>query len=182
MASALALLTVFVGGCRAHPRGNDEVVPALTFDKLEFRVYRGPVMTALGTADRASFRRDTSDLHAERIDVSFPEEAGRAEAQVVAAEGEGNVRDRWFAGRGGVVAAQGTQVAVTERARYSGADGLIRGDRPIQVDGGRFQVRGPAFTLDPRRQVLDVVDGAHVKAGGASSEAGVGTTAGRMTR
>lgn len=144
------------------------MVPALTFDKLEFRVYRGPVMTAVGTTDRASFRRDTSDLHAERIDVRFPEEVGRTEAQVVATEGDGNLRNRWFAGQGGVVATQASQVAVTDRARYSAVDGLIRGDRPIQVDGGRFQVRGPAFTLDPRRQVMDIVDGAQLTAGGRS--------------
>ena len=164
-----ASLTVLVTGCRpARQKGNDEVVPALTFENVQFRVYRGPVMTAFGTTDRASFRRDTADLHAVRIDARFPAEADRAEAQVVAAEGDGNVRERWFSGQGGVVATQGTQVAVTERARYSPADGLIRGDRPIQVDGGRFQVRGPAFTLDPRLQVIDIVDGAHLTAGGGA--------------
>jgi hypothetical protein len=166
--SAVLWLTASVTGCGpTHQRGNDEVVPALTFDKLEFRVYRGPVLTAVGNADRASFRRDTSGLHAERIDVRFPEEANRAEAQVVAAEGEGNLRERWFTGQGGVVATQEAQVARTERARYSAADGLIRGDRPIQVDGGRFHVRGPEFLLDPQAEILDVTGGAHLTAGGA---------------
>lgn len=164
-----ASLTVLATGCRpAGQKGSDEVVPALTFENVQFRVYRGPVMTAFGTTDRASFRRDTGDLHAVRIDARFPPEADRAEAQVVAAEGDGNVRERWFSGQGGVVAAQGTQVAVTERARYSPTDGLIRGDRPIQVDGGRFQVKGPAFTLDPRVQVIDIVGGAHLMAGGGA--------------
>ena len=66
-----------------------------------------------------------------------------------------------------MVATQEAQVARTERARYSAADGLIRGDRPIQVDGGRFHLEGPAFTLDPQAEILDVTGGSHVTAGGA---------------
>jgi redox-sensitive bicupin YhaK (pirin superfamily) len=166
---AAGSLTVVSGGCAPSTnRGNEDVVPKLTLDKVGFRVYRGTVLTVRGDAESLSFRRDTGDLAAERIDARFPATGpSRPEAHVTAARGSGNVRDRRFEVDGGVLAEQGGQVATTERARYLGADGLIRGDRPIEVRGGRFVVRGPSFTLDPRDQLLRVEGGAAVTAGEA---------------
>jgi len=69
---------------------------------------------------------------------------------------------------GGVRAAQAGQVATTERASYDARDGLIRGDRPIRVESGRFTLQGPEFTLDPREQNLRVLNGASLVAGGAA--------------
>jgi hypothetical protein len=154
-------------GCAPERRQESgEVAPELTFESITFRVYRGGVMTAAGTADRASLRRDTSDVLASGVVVAFPPEAGRPEAHATAVAGAGNLRERRFTAPGGVRAEQAGQVAITDRAAYDPRDGLIRGDRAIRVDGGRFSLRGPAFTLDPRDQVLTVTNGASVIAGG----------------
>lgn len=164
VSAALALAT---GGCGPVPagQGSDQVRPELTFDQLTFRVYRGSALTAQGHAGRAAFRRDSSDLAAERVEVLFPETPGHPAARVTAARGEGNLREHRFSAAGGLRAEQAGQVAVTEAARYAGADGIVRGDRPIEVTGGRFVVRGPAFTLDPRDQTLRIEGGATAVAG-----------------
>jgi hypothetical protein len=164
-AIALALL----GGChRERPRGTTDVPPELTFDGLTYRVYRGPVLTAEGDAVRAAFRRDNADLSAEQVTVQFPSSGDRPEARIAARHGTGNLRQRKFQASGGVRAEQGDEVAVTEQARYDAADGLVRGDQPVEVRGGnRLVVRGPAFTLDPREQRLTVAGGAHITAGEA---------------
>src|SRR5512146_506320 len=115
---ALISLIATVAGCgRSGPRGNEEVPPELTFDKLTFRVYRGAVLSAEGDADRATFRRDNADLAAEDVDVRFPGEASRPDARVRAVRGTGNLKVRRFFASGGVRAEQAGQVAVTEQAR-----------------------------------------------------------------
>ncbi len=143
-------------------------MPELRLERVAFRVYRGAAMTAVGVAERASFRRDDGDIAGERVDAWFPA-AGpdRPASHVTAVRATGNVRQHRFEGSGGVRAEQEGQVAVTEEARYSGDDGLIRGDRPIEVRGGRYLVKGPSFTLDPKEQVLEVEGGASARAGGA---------------
>jgi hypothetical protein len=162
---ALAML----GGC--HPeqtRGNTDVPPELIFEGLTYRVYRGSVLTADGDAARVAFRRDNADLAARQITTRFPSSGDRPEARIAAREGAGNLRQRNFQAWGGVRAEQGDEVAVSEQARYAAADGLVRGDRPIEVRGGsRLLVRGPSFTLDPREQRLTVMGGAHITAGEA---------------
>lgn len=156
----------FLGGCqRERPRGTTDVPPELTFDGLTYRVYRGSLLTAEGDAVHAAFRRDNSDLDADRITARFPSSGDRAESRIAAQHGSGNLRQHHFQASGGVRAEQGAEVAVTEEARYSAADGLIRGDRPVEVRGGsRLVVRGPSFTLDPREQRLTVAR-AHIVAG-----------------
>jgi hypothetical protein len=141
------------------------VPPQLTFDDLRFRVYRGADLTALGRARHASFRRDTSDLSGSDILVRFPGTASRPAALVEAGAASGNLRERRLVATRGVRAVQAGEVATTEEARYSAADGLIRGEKPIRVDYERFSAAGPGFTLDPRDQLLVIVGGAKAVAG-----------------
>ena len=142
--------------------------PELTFDGLTYRVYRGPELVAEGDAVRAVFRRDNADLTAQQITARFPSSGDRPESRIAARQGTGNLRQRRFQATGGVRAVQGDEVAVTDEARYDAADGLVRGDRPIEVRGANhLLVRGPAFTLDPREERLTVAGGAHITAGDA---------------
>lgn len=139
--------------------------PQLTFENLDFRVFKGSELTAEGSARRASFRRDTGDLAAEQVKVRFPATSSQAESRITAAEGSGNVREHRFHAWGGVRADQAGQVATTSEARYAGSDGLVRGDEPVEIRRGRLTVRGPGFTLDPRDQVIQIQGGAHAVTG-----------------
>ena len=166
-AAAAALAAAGLCGCQAKQSfGKEAVPPQLTFDELRYRVYRGPLLTAEGTAAHASLRRDTSDVAAEQVTVRFPPAGENAEARLTAARAEGNLRQRTFRAMGGVRAEQAGQIALTEEARYDAATGLVHGDRPIEVHGGsRLTVRGPGFTLDPRQQRLGIKGGANITAG-----------------
>jgi Lipopolysaccharide-assembly, LptC-related len=160
-------LLVSAGACEpVRPRGNEEVPPQLTFERLDFRVFKGPLLTAVGSAQRASFRRDTGDLAAEQVEVRFPATSSRGESDIHAARGSGNVKQHDFTAWGGVRAEQAGQVAVTSEARYSASDGLVRGDKPVEVRNSRLTVRGPGFILDPRDQILHIEGGAHVETSG----------------
>lgn len=167
MVAALGCLAS-IGACESvRPRGNEEVPPQLTFENLHFRVFRGSVLTAEGNAVRASFRRDTADLAAERVKVRFPATPSQAESNITAARGNGNVKEHRFNAWGGVRAEQAGQVAITPQAQYAASDGLVRGDRPVEVRNSRLTVRGLGFTLDPKDQVLHLEGGARVVTGGA---------------
>lgn len=161
------LVASMVGCGPARQAGTEEVAPELTFQKLRFRVYRGVVLTAQGTALHASFRRDTADVSTDQVLVGFPGTPDRPEARITATRAIGNLRERRFFAFGGVRAEHGDQVALTSEARYVPEDGLVHGERPVEVQGGgRFTVRGPGFTLDPRQQILRIDGDAQVIAGG----------------
>ena len=169
--AAAVLAAAGLGGCQAKQSRlgkEDDVPPQLTFDDLRYRVYRGPLLTAEGTATHASMRRDTSELTAEQVTVRFPPAGDNAEARITAARGAGNLRQRNFWATGGVRFEQADQVALTDEARYDATSGLVRGEKPIEVHGGSsLTVRGPGFTLDPRQQRLGIQGGAAITAGEA---------------
>jgi hypothetical protein len=162
----VSLSLVLLVGCAPGPTvGVDQVPPQLTFEDLSFRVYRGPALTALGRVRQASFRRDTSDATGVGISVRFPRTATRTEALVEAGAASGNLRERRLFASSGVRSVQAGEVATTEEAHYSAADGLVRGEKPIRVEYERFSASGPGFTLDPRDQLLVIVGGAKAVAG-----------------
>jgi LPS export ABC transporter protein LptC len=168
MVAAISLL-VSAGACQpVGSRGNEEVPPQLTFENLDFRVFKGAVLTAEGNAQQARFRRDTGDLAAERVKVRFPATSTQPESHITAARGSGNVKEHHFKAWGGVRAEQSGQVATTSEAWYSASDGLVRGDKPVEVRRRRLVVRGPGFTLDPRDQVLHIEGGAQAVTGEGS--------------
>jgi hypothetical protein len=156
------------GGCAAQKRSEDEdVAPEVRFEQVDFQVFRGPELTASGTAAAARLRRDTNELGVETIRIKFPPKAERQEALVTAARGHGNLAERWFQAEGGVVASQGDDVAETERARFSSAEGLVRGDSPVEVRGSGYRLTGPGFTLDPTARTVRIDGGAAIRAEGA---------------
>ncbi len=167
----LALLALaFTSGCGdGRPREGEGVPPELAFQGLTFRVYRGSTLEATGQAQRASLRRDSSDAAAEAIRIWFPRTPEREETRLVAARGTGNLRERRFQVEGGVRAEQAREVATTASARYSAADGLVRGDERVDVSGGDFTVQGPGFTLDPRDEVVRLSGSTSGRAGGETS-------------
>lgn len=143
------------------------MAPDVRFEQVQFEVFRGPELTASGTAEAARLRRDTNELFAESIRIKFPATAEREEATVTAARGRGNLADRWFQAEGGIDAVQGDDTARTERARYSSAEGVVRGDSQVVVSGPGYQLTGPGFVLDPARRAVRIDGGASIRTGGA---------------
>jgi len=143
-----------------------EVAPGIAFEGLRFRFYRGAELTAFGTADRADFRRDTTDLAALRPEVQFPGLPGEAGGLLTAPAATGNARARRFVVTGGITGHRGTDAFRTERATYDGADGLLRGDRPVELRGSGYRLDGPGFTLDPRAGTIRVAGGGRLEASG----------------
>jgi hypothetical protein len=157
------------GGCAAEKRSEDEdVAPDVRFENVEFQVFRGQELTASGTASTARLRRDTNALEVDSIRIEFPASPQREEAVATAARGQGNLAERWFQAEGGVVAVQGDDTARTERARFTSAEGLVRGDTPLVVSGPGYELTGPGFTLDPRSRTVRMDGGAAIRTEGES--------------
>jgi hypothetical protein len=162
--SAALLLAAILGGCApSTPSEVEDVPPEVRFENLRFEVLRGSTLEASGVLTRTSMRRDSSDLVASGIAVRFPPAAGREEARVTAARGTGNASKRWFQVEGGVQAVQGDEVVETERARFDGADRLVRGDAPVTVRGPAYVLDGPGFTLDPDDRTVRMDRGAALR-------------------
>ncbi len=160
----IASVGLAAGCAREAPQGTERVVPELVLEDLRFRVYRDARLAARGTAQRASYRRDTSDLGADQIQVNL-EQSRNGRVTIDAPSGRGNARSRDFAARGGVRLVQKGTTATTEEAHYSPADGFVRGGGPITVHGPSYTLTGPGFFLDPATEELHVVGGARVTAG-----------------
>ncbi len=158
-----------MAGCGGEsPQETERVVPELTLQDLRFRVYRDARLAARGKADRATYRRDTSDFRAERIQVDLEQSRG-GKVTVTAPAGRGNARSRDLFAFGGVRLEQGDTTAATEEARFFPAEGLVRGDRPISVRSPDYTLAGPSFTLDPRTEKLEVHGGTRLVAGDRGS-------------
>jgi lipopolysaccharide export system protein LptA len=150
-------------GC-APERGQDvqEVPPGIAFEGLRFRTYRGSRLLVSGQAERASLRRDNSDLEASGVEVRLPNEQRQPELLLQAPAAQGNLKARRFEISGGVVATRGTDVARTDRAVYDGSDGLVHGDRPVAIRGDGYTFDGPRFTLNPSNGRVAVEGGARL--------------------
>jgi hypothetical protein len=170
LSALFGALTIALGSasCTAQRRSEEDVAPEVRFEQVAFQVFRGPELTASGTADAARLRRDTNELNFEAIRIKFPAAADREEALVTAARGRGNLADRWFVAEGGIVAVQGDDRAETADARFSAEDKLVTGESPVVVSGPGYRLTGPGFVLDPRAGTVRVDGGAAIRAGEAT--------------
>ncbi len=143
-----------------------EVPPGIAFEEMTFRAFRGVEPVVAGEARRASLRRDTTAVEAEAVRVRIPGRPGEPEVFVSAPRASGSLRDHWFEVTGGAVLTQGAMRAETERARYD-PDGLVRGDRPVQIRGPGLSLSGPGFLLDPQAGSVRIHGGGTLNARGA---------------
>jgi lipopolysaccharide export system protein LptC len=168
-AGALTLAVCLLGapGCGAQrPREAQQVVPELKLEGVRFRVFRGEALRVAGEARTASLRRDSSEVALRDLVATLPRDGG--DVRITAAEGEGVLASRTFEATGDVVVAQGDTVGRTTAARYlpeGGEKGLVRGDRPVVVEGPGYRLEGPRFTLDPASGVIAIEGGATLEAG-----------------
>jgi lipopolysaccharide export system protein LptC len=153
-------------GCRpAQPVGSQPVTPELKLEGVQFRVYRGSELRAVGKAARVSLRRDSTELKAADLEATLPVSA--PPVRITAPAGEGVLASRAFAASGGVVVTRGDDVARTERARYEPGQGggLVKGDDPIVVEGRSYRLAGTGFTLTPADGEISIGGGARLVAG-----------------
>jgi hypothetical protein len=137
----------------------------MRFEDVHFQAYRESRLSMRGTAAEAVYLRNSGELSVRDADVEIPQE-GSTPVRIAAPRVSGDVPGRTFQADGGLVAVRGRDEARTESARYAASDGVVRGDRPVEIAGPGYRLSGPAFTLDPRAAQMVVRGGVRLVAGG----------------
>jgi len=149
-------------GCvDSGPSGSEGAAPEIRLADVRFRVYREGRVAAAGEAASIAYRRDTGDLAAETVAVSFPDAGAGdgAAARLLAPRARGNARTRDLLAEGGLRLERGPDVATTEEARYDPDDRLVHGGWPVAVRGPGWVLEGPGFLLDPAAGRLQIRGG-----------------------
>ena len=155
----LLLSSGLAAGCQDSGRWvSDRGAPEIRLGGVTFRVYREGRLTAAGKAAAVTYRRDSGDLAAETVDVSFPAGEGPA-PRLTAPRVRGNARTRDLLAEGGLRAERGPDVATTEEARYDPEDRLVHGTWPVAIRGPGWTLDGPGFILDPATSRLQIGGG-----------------------
>lgn len=163
----LAASAAVLSGC-SQPRTADErgTVPEVRLEGVRFRLFRGDVVRARGTASVLTYQRDSTTVRAEGVEVRVGE--GRDETVLRAPEGDGAIASRTFEARGGIVASRGSDSARTPSARFEpaeGGQGRVVGDEPVELSGRGYRMRGNGFTLDPASGEIALRGGTRLVAG-----------------
>ncbi len=138
-------------GCGGIPPADQGgAPPQLELSGVSFRFFRGSVLSAVGTAEVATFRQDTGDLEARRAHVRLLDAQQTGPSHLFAEVSRGNLRTRRGVAEGGVTARdQSGSQAVTERCEVDGRARTAQGDKPVEISGDGFRMSGPAgFTMD----------------------------------
>jgi hypothetical protein len=158
---------MLLSGCTGGEPPARPPPPEVTLENVTFRAWRGPELRASGTADRATYRKDSGEVVAVGAQATVPR-PGVPDLAVAAPELQGDLGTRTWKARGGVVLTRGDATARTPSARWAEADGMVRGDEPVEVTGPGYRLAGPAFTADPGTGNLEVRGGVRLVAGGAA--------------
>ena len=163
---ALAVCLLVGPACRrGKPVEAQTVAPELKLEGVRFRVYRGSEIRAVGKAERASLRRDSTELGANDLEAILTRSV--PPVRITAPAGRGVLATRVFSASDGVAVSRGGDVARTERARYvPGPDGgRAAGEDPIAVEGRAYRLMGTGFTLSPGDAEMTIGGGVRLLAG-----------------
>jgi hypothetical protein len=130
----------------------------MRLETIQFRAYRGADPSASGTASQGTYRRNSGEIEAASARVTLPGQ-GTPDLTVIAPILVGDLAARTWSARGGVVLERGDTTARTGSARYAGADGIVRGDEPVEVVGPGYRLAGPSFTADPATGDVEIRGG-----------------------
>ena len=156
----LLLSSGMAAGCmEAGPGGLEGAAPEIRLADVRFRVYREGRLAAAGETASIAYRRDTGDVVAETVAVSFPDASDSPAPRLLAPRARGNARTRDLLAEGGLRLERGPDVATTEQARYDPDDRLVHGGRPVAVHGPGWVLEGPGFVLDPAAGRLQIRGG-----------------------
>ncbi len=164
---ACAASIILLSGCTGGEPPARPPPPEVTLEHVAFRAWRGPEPRASGTADRATYRKDSGEVVAVGAHAIVPR-PGVPDLAVSAPELQGDLGARAWKARGGVVLTRGDATARTPSARWAESDGIVRGDEPVEVTGPSYRLAGPAFTADPTTGNVEIRGGVRLVAGGAS--------------
>ena len=137
------------------PEAGSARPPEMRLEGVRFLAYRGPDLALRGEAAQVRYLRQTSEFEARDAVVVLPR-PGVPDLRIAAPVVQGDVAARTYHASGGVTAARGPEEARTASARWSGADGQVRGDEPVAMRGPGWRLDGSSFTLDPATGDADV--------------------------
>ncbi len=167
MRAAMGLLLLSSGatvGCLdSRPAEVERAAPEIRLAEVAFRVYREGRLAAAGEAASVTYRRDTGDLAAETVAISFPEAGDGPAPRLLAPRARGNARTRDLLAEGGLRLERGPDVATTEEARYDPDDRLVHGSWPVAIRGPGWTLEGPGFLLDPATGRLQIPGGVRLE-------------------
>ena len=153
-------------GCAPSDAGHGARPPEVRLEGVQFHAYRDATLTAQGTAASATYLRTSGEVVATDVRATIPR-PGAPALSVDAPDVQGDLAARTWKASGGVVLRRGDATARTASARWDAADGLVRGDEPVEITGPGYRLQGPSFTADPERGDVDIRGGVRVVAGGA---------------
>jgi len=139
----------------------------MRLESLQFHAYRDADLSASGTASQATYRRNSGEIEAAFARVTLPGH-GTPDLTVAAPVLVGDLAARTWSARGGVQLERGDATARTASARYAGADGIVRGDEPVEVVGPGYRLAGPSFTADPATGDVEIRGGVRLVGMGAA--------------
>lgn len=126
------------------------MVPALTLERVRFRIWRGDVLRARGEAAEVTLLRDSGQLSASDLRAELPSRDGPVVLSAPLAHGLVSTQE--FVAEGGVVVTHGGERAVTERARWQpgpSGQGIVTGDAPVVIERQGARLSGVGFSFDP---------------------------------
>jgi hypothetical protein len=138
----------------------------MRLETLQFRAYRGADLSATGTAAQATYRRSSGEIEATFARVMLPGR-GTPDLTVSAPVLVSDLHARTWSARGGVMLERAGATARTASARYAGADGIVRGDEPVEVVGPGYRLAGPSFASDPATGDVEIRGGVRLVGTGA---------------
>jgi hypothetical protein len=163
----LAVSVAALAGCSPSRTAEDRgAAPELRLEGVRFRLFRGDALRADGTASVLTYQRESTAVKGEEIRLRLHDARGAVE--LTAPAGSGTVSARTFEATGGLQAIRGTDTARTESARFdpgSGSGGQVVGDRPVELAGTGYRLRGNGFTLDPSVGEIALHGGTRLVAG-----------------
>jgi hypothetical protein len=163
----LAVFVAALSGCSQPRTAADRVAPPeLRLEGVRFRLFRDDALRADGTASVLTYQRESTAVKAEEIRLRLHDARGVVE--LAAPSGTGTVSARTFEANGGLQAIRGTDTATTESASFDparGSGGQVVGDRPVELAGTGYRLRGNGFTLDPAAGEIVLRGGTRLVAG-----------------
>ena len=140
---AVPSMLIALAGCAPPPLSTaGKAPPELELEGAGLRFFRGSELRAVGRSKAATFERETGDLTAQELNLRLVATASRADIDVRAALGKGNVRSQEADFSGAVKLSEaGAAVAITDRAHLVGREQLASGADPVDVFGTGYHVR-----------------------------------------